>query len=156
MSTAKDEVRKLLERLPNDASFEDIQYQVYLLDEIARGSEEIERGEGIELEEARVGSRNGSSNPGSAHLDPGRANRRSRVARASSPASHFLAEARAVLASFAFGPRGFLAGLCARPGILFFGERFVTHPVRRCVLFGHRLSTHRDGDSLLLPYEVKP
>jgi hypothetical protein len=31
-------VRRLLERLPNDASFEDIQYQVYLLDEIARGS----------------------------------------------------------------------------------------------------------------------
>jgi predicted transcriptional regulator len=53
MNTAKDEVRRLLERLPNDASFEDIQYQVYLLDEIVRGSEEIERGEGIEQEEAR-------------------------------------------------------------------------------------------------------
>jgi predicted transcriptional regulator len=52
MNTAKDEVRRLLERLPNDASFEDIQYQVYLLDETARGSEEIERGEGIEYEEA--------------------------------------------------------------------------------------------------------
>ncbi len=53
MNTAKDEVRRLLERLPNDASFEDIQYQVYLLDEIVRGSEEIERAEGIEQEEAR-------------------------------------------------------------------------------------------------------
>lgn len=53
MNTAKDEVRNLLERLPNDATFEDIQYHVYLLDEIARGSEEIERGEGIEHEEAR-------------------------------------------------------------------------------------------------------
>jgi predicted transcriptional regulator len=53
MNTAKDEVRRLLERLPNDASFEDIQYQVYVLDEIARDSEEIERGEGIEHEEAR-------------------------------------------------------------------------------------------------------
>lgn len=42
MNTAKDEVRKLLERLPNDASLEDIQYQVYLLDEIARGSEKLE------------------------------------------------------------------------------------------------------------------
>ena len=54
MNTAKDEVRKLLERLPNDASFEDIQYQVYVLDEIARGSEEIEQGEGIEHEEAKL------------------------------------------------------------------------------------------------------
>ena len=53
MHTAKDEVRKLLERLPNDASFEDIQYQVYLLDEVARGDEELERGEGIEQEEVR-------------------------------------------------------------------------------------------------------
>jgi len=53
MNTAKEEVRKLLERLPNDASFEDIQYQVYLLDEVARGSEEIERGEGIEQEEVK-------------------------------------------------------------------------------------------------------
>jgi hypothetical protein len=53
MNTAKDEVRKLLERLPNDASFEDIQYQVYLLDEVVRGSEELERGEGIDQDEAR-------------------------------------------------------------------------------------------------------
>jgi predicted transcriptional regulator len=53
MNTAKEEVRRLLERLPNDASFEDIQYQVYLLDEVARGSEEIERGEGIEQEEVK-------------------------------------------------------------------------------------------------------
>ena len=53
MNTAKEEVRRLLERLPNDASFEDIQYQVYLLDEVARGAEEIERGEGIEQEEVK-------------------------------------------------------------------------------------------------------
>jgi len=53
MNTAKDEVRKLLDRLPNDVSFEDIQYQVYLLDEIARGSDEIERGEGIEQAEVK-------------------------------------------------------------------------------------------------------
>ncbi len=53
MNTAKDEVRKLLERLPNDASFEDIQYQVYLLDEVARGSEELDRGEGVEQGEVR-------------------------------------------------------------------------------------------------------
>ena len=51
MNTAKDEVRKLLDRLPDEASFEDIQYQVYVLDEISRGSDEIERGEGIDQSE---------------------------------------------------------------------------------------------------------
>lgn len=52
VNTAKEEVRKLLERLPDEESFEDIQYQLYLLDEIRRGSEEIERGEGVGQEEA--------------------------------------------------------------------------------------------------------
>jgi predicted transcriptional regulator len=53
MNTAKDEVRKLLDHLPDDASFEDIQYQVYVLDEISRGSEEIERGEGLDHEDVK-------------------------------------------------------------------------------------------------------
>jgi predicted transcriptional regulator len=51
MNTAKDEVRKLLERLPNDVSFADIHYQVYLLDEVARGTEELDRGEGVDQDE---------------------------------------------------------------------------------------------------------
>lgn len=53
MDTAKNEVRKLLDHLPDDASFEDIQYQVYLLDEIRRGSGEIERGEGLDHEDVK-------------------------------------------------------------------------------------------------------
>ena len=53
MDTAKEEVRKMLDRLPEGASFEEIQYQVYLLDEIARGEEELERGEGIEHAEVK-------------------------------------------------------------------------------------------------------
>lgn len=53
MNTAKDEVRKLLDRMPDEASFEDIQYQVYVLDEIQRGSEEIDRGEGVPQAEVR-------------------------------------------------------------------------------------------------------
>lgn len=43
----------MLDRLPEGASFEEIQYQVYLLDEITRGEEELERGEGIEHGEAK-------------------------------------------------------------------------------------------------------
>ena len=53
MNTAKDEVRKLLERLPDEVSFEDIQYQVYVLDEISRGEEEVARGEGVDHEDAK-------------------------------------------------------------------------------------------------------
>jgi hypothetical protein len=43
MNTAKDEVRKLLDRLPEGASFEDIQYQVYVLDEITRAGRDGRR-----------------------------------------------------------------------------------------------------------------
>jgi predicted transcriptional regulator len=53
MNTAKDEVRRLLDRLPDGASFEEIQYQVYVLDEISRGTEELERGEGLEHDEVK-------------------------------------------------------------------------------------------------------
>lgn len=53
MNTAKDEVRRLLDDLPDEASFEDIQYQVYLLDEVSRGGKEIDRGEGIDQGEAK-------------------------------------------------------------------------------------------------------
>jgi hypothetical protein len=53
MNSTKDEVRKLLDRLPDEVSFEDIQYQVYVLDEISRGSEEIDRGEGLEQDEVK-------------------------------------------------------------------------------------------------------
>ena len=53
MNTPKDEVRKLLDRLPPEASFEEIQYQVYVLDAVSRGSEEIDRGETIEHEEVK-------------------------------------------------------------------------------------------------------
>ena len=53
MNTAKEQVRKMLDRLPEGASFEEIQYQVYLLDEITRGEEELDRGEGIDHAEAK-------------------------------------------------------------------------------------------------------
>ena len=43
----------MLDGLPDEASFEDIQYQVYLLDEVNRGSKEIDRGEGIEHGEVK-------------------------------------------------------------------------------------------------------
>jgi predicted transcriptional regulator len=53
MDTAKDEVRKLLDRLPEEASLEDIQYQVYVLDEISRGVAEIDRGDVVGHEDVK-------------------------------------------------------------------------------------------------------
>lgn len=37
MSTAKAEVRSLLDHLPDDASLEDIQYHLYVLEKVKRG-----------------------------------------------------------------------------------------------------------------------
>lgn len=44
MSTAKEEVRKLLETLPDGASLEDIQYHIYVRQKIARGLQDVEAG----------------------------------------------------------------------------------------------------------------
>ena len=44
MNTAKEEVRKMLERLPDDASFEDIQYHIYVREKIERGLKDIQEG----------------------------------------------------------------------------------------------------------------
>ena len=39
MSTAKDEVQSLLEKLPDDCTFEDIQYHLYVVEKVQRGIE---------------------------------------------------------------------------------------------------------------------
>ena len=44
MGTAKDEVRKLLDQLPDDSTFEDIQYHIYVRENIQRGLEDAEAG----------------------------------------------------------------------------------------------------------------
>jgi hypothetical protein len=43
MGTAKNEVESLLKRLPDDCSFEDIQYHLYVLEKIHRGIERAEK-----------------------------------------------------------------------------------------------------------------
>ena len=37
MGSPKDEVSSLLEKLPDDASYEDIQYHLYVLEKVNRG-----------------------------------------------------------------------------------------------------------------------
>ena len=51
MRRPKEEVRQLLETLPEDASYEDIQYHIYVRQAIQRGIEAADRGELVEQEE---------------------------------------------------------------------------------------------------------
>ena len=51
MGKPKEEVRALLESLPEDASYEDIQYHIYVRQSIQRGIEEADRGNLVSQEE---------------------------------------------------------------------------------------------------------
>jgi len=51
VSTAKNEVLSLLQKLPDDCTLEDIQYHLYVLTKIRRGIEQAERGETLSQEE---------------------------------------------------------------------------------------------------------
>ncbi len=44
MPPAKEQVRQLLERIPEDASLEDIQYHIYVREKIERGLKDVEEG----------------------------------------------------------------------------------------------------------------
>ena len=50
-SIPKEEVRRLLETLPDEASYEDIQYHIYVQQKIDRGLEASDRGDFISDEE---------------------------------------------------------------------------------------------------------
>lgn len=52
MTTAKEEVQRLLESLPDDVSYEDIQYQIHVRQRISEGLNAID--EGRVLSEAEV------------------------------------------------------------------------------------------------------
>ena len=51
MGKPKDEVRRLLENLPEDASYEDIQYHIDVRQAIENGIAAVERGETLSHEE---------------------------------------------------------------------------------------------------------
>jgi predicted transcriptional regulator len=51
MNAAKEEVMHILERLPDDASLEDIQYHIYVRQKIDHGLEDIEAGRTLTEEE---------------------------------------------------------------------------------------------------------
>jgi len=51
MGTVKDEVRKILDQIPDNASFEDIQYHIYVCQKIERGLKDIEEGRVLSQDE---------------------------------------------------------------------------------------------------------
>ena len=54
MSIVKDEVTSLLERLPDDASIEDVQYHLYVIDKVRKGLESVERDGGLTQEQVEA------------------------------------------------------------------------------------------------------
>jgi len=51
MQNAKREVQELLKRIPDDATFEDIQYQIFVRQKISRGETDLEAGRVLSQEE---------------------------------------------------------------------------------------------------------
>ena len=51
METAKEEVRRILDSLPDDASLEDIQYRIYVRQAIAAGLRDVDRGQVVTQDE---------------------------------------------------------------------------------------------------------
>ena len=54
MSTPKAEVTSMLEALPDDSSFEDIQYHLYVLEKVKRGIERAEAEGTVSHEDAKA------------------------------------------------------------------------------------------------------
>lgn len=53
MGNPKEEVTSLLQKLPDDASFEDIQYHLYVLEKVRRGLERADAEGAISHDAAR-------------------------------------------------------------------------------------------------------
>lgn len=51
MIPAKEEVRRILEQLPDDTTLDDIQYHIYVRQKIDRGLNEVESGRTLSEEE---------------------------------------------------------------------------------------------------------
>ncbi len=51
MGTAKQEVRLLLDQIADDATFEDIQYHIYVREKIQRGLDDVKAGRVVSDEE---------------------------------------------------------------------------------------------------------
>ena len=53
IATVKDEARRLVERLPDDATWDDLQYQIYFRHHVEAGLNDSREGRVVPLEEFR-------------------------------------------------------------------------------------------------------
>jgi predicted transcriptional regulator len=53
-TSPKQAARRLVDRLDDDASFEDIQYELYVVQQIERGLREVDEGKTVSHAEART------------------------------------------------------------------------------------------------------
>lgn len=51
MSTVKEDVRQILDRLPDDTTYEDVQYHLFVRQRIQRGLEELNSGRTVTQQE---------------------------------------------------------------------------------------------------------
>lgn len=51
--TVKEQVQKLIERLPEECTLEDVQHQLYLIEKVRSGLKSIDEGRGIGHEDVR-------------------------------------------------------------------------------------------------------
>jgi len=51
MTTAKDEIRRMIDTLPDDASWEDVQHSIYIRERIERGRREAAEGKVLDQDE---------------------------------------------------------------------------------------------------------
>ena len=54
MQTAKQEIEAMVRALPGDATFEEVQYRLYVLEKIHQGLESLERNGGVPHDEAKT------------------------------------------------------------------------------------------------------
>jgi hypothetical protein len=54
MATAKEEIRKLLDTLPDDATWVDVQYSIYVRERVERGRREAEQAGLVDQEEIEI------------------------------------------------------------------------------------------------------
>ena len=53
MKTAQKEVQKILEKIPNSSTFEDIQYHIYVREKIERGLKDVREGRVMSQKEVK-------------------------------------------------------------------------------------------------------
>ena len=54
MATAKEEIRKMLDTVPDDASWEDVQYSIYVRERVERGRREADQEKLIDQDQVEV------------------------------------------------------------------------------------------------------